>query len=370
MLTTEQIEELNILSDRLMDDVINYLYDDIIKCVMEAGKITGTMEYQIWLLKRFGINNKNIKKALKGRIKGVNNEALDLIEKAAESSYLGDGVKLGVKMIPFADNKQIQQLIFGIKEICEGDILNITGTMGTVGSNGFISLTDTYRQASDYAFKMVSSGALDYDTAVKNATKGLINKGIRTINYDSGISTEVGAAVRRNVISSIGNLTNAISQKNHDELGADGWEISAHFACAPDHEDIQGKQYTNDEFEDLNGSLKRPIGTLHCGHIAYPIFINKSAPVYTEEQLKEMKTENAKGVYYEGQHFTTYEATQKQREIERKIKKQNRKNEAYKTMGAQQELKEGRTRTQQLYALYNKFTKTCNLQPQYNRFKY
>lgn len=369
MLTTEQINELNILSDKLMDDVINFLYEDIIRVTMEAGQITGTVEYQVWLLKRFGINNSNIKKALKKRLNSANDEALNLIDKAAESSYMGDAAKLGVNMIPFAENKELQQLIAGIKEMCKGDFLNITGTMGTVNSGNFISLTDTYRQASDYAFKMVSSGAMDYNTAVKKATEGLLSKGIKTINYESGITTEVGAAVRSNVISSIGNLTNEISKKNHDDLGADGWEISAHFACAPDHEDIQGKQYTDKEFEELNSSLKRPIGTLHCGHIAYPIFINKSEPVYTEQELSDMKKENKNGVYYEGEHYTTYEATQKQRQIERKIKQQNRKNNAYKIMGAEQEFKDGKARSQQLYFLYNKFTKACGFKPQYARFQ-
>lgn len=369
MLTAEQIDELNIMSDHLMDDVIFYLYEDIIRCVMEAGQITGSVEYKVWLLKRFGINNKNIKEGLKKHLNSVSEEADKLITEAAESSYNGDMDKLKVNMTPFKENKELQQLIDGIKRVCKDDINNITGTIGFVGKDAtFVSLNEAYHRASDYAFNMVSTGALDYNTAVKNATQDLINKGIKTINYDSGVVTDVGAAVRRNVISSIGNLTNEISQKNHDELNATGWEISAHFACAPDHEDIQGKQYTNEEFETLNDSLKRHIGTLNCGHIAYPIFINKSKPVYSEEELTEMKNRNYDGVYYEGKHYTSYEATQKQRQIERTIRKQKQKVEAYKVTGLNDEIKANKTKLNQLYTLYNNFSKKTGLKPQYARF--
>ena len=136
--------------------------------------------------------------------------------------------------------------------------------------------------------------------------------------------TSLEAAVRRNIMGGLGFMQEQISQQNHDAFGANGWEISAHAASAPDHEDIQGKQYTDKEYEELNNSLVRRIGTLHCGHAAFPIIIGVNEPQYTPEQLEKFKEDNKKGVTYNGRHYTVYEATQKQRQIERAIRRQKR----------------------------------------------
>lgn len=366
MLTPKQIENLQYQSEMLMDDVINYLYEDIIRCVKEAGQITNTVEYNVWLLKRFGLNNKNIIDGLNDHLKETNKDINKLIIEAAKTSYTGDVVKLGVDAIPFAENKELQQLIAGIVKLADGDFTNITKTIGFIGLDGKYSpLTKFYRQTSDYAFKMVSTGAMDYNKAVYEATKTLLSQGVKSVNYESGIVTEIGAAVKRNVMSSIGNLTNEISEMNHDELGADGWEISAHGACAEDHEHIQGRQFTDKEFKKLNESLTRPIGTLNCGHIAYPVFIGKTQPVYSEEELQDMRQKNHQGFDFDGRHYTEYEATQKQRQIERKIRNEKRKLNGYKQMDDKAREKEEKIKINRLYSFYNSFSKKCGLATRY-----
>jgi hypothetical protein len=369
MITPEQIDELYILSDKLMDDVIEAIMQDVIKSVKAAGSITSSDEYRIWLLKTYGVDDKKIKDKLQKMLDLKEGEIDSLIDKAAESSYMDDVVRLG-STVAFSDNEQLQQLIAGIKEMCHADFKNITGTMGFIGKDGtFSSLTRAYHKASDFAFKEVAAGALDYDTAILEATRNLINEGIKTINYESGIMTEVGAAVRRNVMSSVGNLTNEISEMNHEDLGCTGWEISAHAMCAPDHESIQGKQFSDKEWERIDEGLKRHIGTLNCGHTKFPVFIGKSKPVHTSEELNDYKKDNSEGDYYKGVHYTGYEATQKQREIERRIRQQNRKVNGYKMIDNKEMLEKAKTRRQQLYTLYNDFSKSTELRPQYNRFK-
>ena len=81
--------------------------------------------------------------------------------------------------------------------------------------------------------------------------------------------------------------------------------------------------YSDKEYKALNNSLVRRIGTLNCGHSAFPIILGVSEPTYTDEQLEEFKRQNAEGVTYQGKHYTTYEATQKQRQIERAIRSRN-----------------------------------------------
>ena len=123
----------------------------------------------------------------------------------------------------------------------------------------------------------------------------------------------------------LGLMQEQISQQNHDDMGADGWEISAHAASAPDHEPIQGKQYSDKEYTALNNSLIRRIGTLNCGHAAYPIILGVSEPQYSEEELEELRQQNEEGITFEGKHYTMYEATQSQRRLERAMRSQKRK---------------------------------------------
>ncbi|MEG2520955.1 MAG: phage minor capsid protein, partial [Christensenellaceae bacterium] len=49
-----------------------------------------------------------------------------------------------------------------------------------------------------------------------------------------------------------------------------------------------------------------------------------SGRAYSDARLAEMKRKNAEGITYEGRHYTGYEATQMQRQIERSIRKTKR----------------------------------------------
>ena len=92
-------------------------------------------------------------------------------------------------------------------------------------------------------------------------------------------------------------MVEQVTQQNHDELGCNGWEISAHANSAPDHEGIQGRQYSDAEYTALNNSLARRIGTLSCGHISMPITLGVNSPQYTEAQLRQFQRDNAQGLH-------------------------------------------------------------------------
>lgn len=161
-----------------------------------------------------------------------------------------------------------------------------------------------------------------------------------------------------------------ISRQNHDDLGCDGWEISAHSASAPDHEPIQGKQYSDAAFEKLNTSLVRRIGTLNCGHAAFPIIMGVSSPQYTDAELEEMRQDNEKGVDYDGRHFTKYEATQRQRKLERSIRKQKRRIlAAEQNPNDKERLQQARIKYQVLDQEYKRFSKAAGLRLQHERME-
>lgn len=228
-------------------------------------------------------------------------------------------------------------------------------------------LRDAYRQCMDYAFQQVFTGATDYNTAIRQATRNLADKGVRVIDYESGVHTSLEAAVRRNIMGGLGLMQEQISQQNHDEMGANGWEISAHAASAPDHEPIQGRQYSNEAFKRLNGSLKRRIGTLNCGHKEFPIILGVSEPQYTPAELEQMRQQNAKGVTIEGRHYSLYEATQMQRKMERSIRKQKKRILVDKATGDEEKLQIDQTKLRMQNANYKKFSDAAGLRTQRER---
>ena len=173
--------------------------------------------------------------------------------------------------------------------------------------------------------------------------------------------------VRRNVMGGLGLLQEQIGQRNFEELGADGWEITAHANSAPDHEPVQGRQFKDEEFRKLNNSLKRRIGTMNCGHMAFPVVVSANTAQYTDEELAAFREENERGVTYEGRHYTGYEATQVQRKLEQSIRRQKRRVTASEATGDAQQLAIDKARLTRLNQEYARFSKAAGLRTERER---
>ncbi len=371
MLTAEQIEALGDRAVQLIEPVTEFLISDIAQRIAEAGQLTSTASYEVWRAQQLGVSQRQLKKELRKRLKVSHRELRKLLTQAAEVGYDFDIKHLPyVQALPFAENSSIQQIVNAAVQLAEEDLTNITQTMGFVTANGkAVGLSDAYRQSCDFAFTKVSTGAQDYNSAIREAVKSLVDKGVQVIDYDSGVRTSVEAAVRRNIMGGLGLMQEKISQQNHDDLGCDGWEISAHAASAPDHEPIQGKQYPDAEYEKLNSHLVRRIGTLNCGHAAFPIILGANSSQYTPEELEQMRQDNEKGIDYKGKHYTMYEATQRQRQIERNIRKQRRRILADEVTGDKEKLQADQIHYQLLEQEYRRFSKAAGLRLQHERME-
>lgn len=371
MLTAAQIDVLRSKSEKLLDPVTYFLIEDIAKRVSEAGQLTGTASYQIWRLQQLGVSQRQLKKEIAKRLKVSQKDAEQLLTQAAETGYNFDISRFPTThAIPLSANSNLQQILDATVKLAKDDLSNMTQTIGFVGPDGVCrELTDAYNQACDFAFQKVSTGAQDYMSAIRDATRNLAEKGIRTIDYESGVHTSMEAAVRRNIMGGLGLMQEKISQQNHDDLGCDGWEISAHGGSAPDHEPIQGKQYSDKEYERLNNSLVRRIGTLNCGHAVFPIIMGVNEPQYTDAELEAFRKANEEGVTFEGRHYTIYEATQRQRKFERTIRKQKRRILVDEATGDKDKLQNDQIRLQVLKQNYARFSKGVGLPMQHARME-
>lgn len=371
MLTPEQIAALRDAAGQIADPVNDYLIEDIARRIAEAGQLTGTAQYQIWRAQNLGLSQQEVKKRLQRLLKKTGAEVKELLTQSAEVGYRFDLDRLPTAAaVPFEQNPVLQQIVRAAVELAQEDFTNITQTLGMVDPYGnALPLQDAYRSACDFAFQQVSTGAADYNTAIRRAVKNLTAKGVRTIDYESGVHTGLEAAVRRSVMGGLGLMQEQIAQYNYDAMGCDGWEISAHAASAPDHEPIQGRQYSDAAYEALNNSLVRRIGTLNCGHTAFPIILGISTPQYTPEELEKLRADNKKGVTIDGRHYTMYEATQVQRRLETAIRTQKRRILADEATGDKEKLLTDQIKYRRLEQEYQRFSGAAGLRTQQERME-
>lgn len=369
MLTSDQIDVLRGLSGQVVDPVVEFLIRDIARRIAAAGQVTSTAAYQIWRAQNLGVSQKKVMAQVR-KLLGASQEEMEaLLERSAE---LGHGYDLArfptAEAVPFAENTGLQQILDATVQMAREDMSNVTQTMGFVTYDGKCEeLTRAYEKSCDFAFQKVVTGAQSYTEAIRDAVRGLAEKGIRSIDYESGVHRSLEAAVRGSIMGGLGLMQEKISQQNHDDLGCDGWEISAHAASAPDHEPIQGKQYSDAVYTRLNNSLVRRIGTLNCGHSASPIILGVNAPQYSDEELEEFRRANEEGIEYEGKHYTMYEATQRQRSLERSMRSRKRRILIDEATGDKERLQADQIRLVRTREEYHRFSEAAGLREQWDR---
>ena len=371
MLTEEQIEEYREAAEQIVRPLEDYLLRDLAERVAAAGELTSTAAYQVWKLQDLGLSQKQIKQKLAELLDTGQEEIERLLTQSAVDGYRFDLSRLPTgEGIPFEKNESLQAVVAEAVKLAGEGLVNITQTLGMTDPTGrALPLQEVYRKTCDFAFTQVVTGTTDYQTAIRRATRELAEKGVCVVDYASGRHISVEAAVRRNVFGAMGLIQEKINADYHDRLGCDGWEISAHAASAPDHEPIQGKQYTDEEYARLNDSLIRRIGTLNCAHSALPIRLGIDRPIHSPEELRELREKNEEGITYGGRHYTSYEAKQHRRELERKIRQQRKRVLVDEATGDAEKLQNDRIRLVTMESGYKRFCDATGARQEYARLE-
>lgn len=100
-----------------------------------------------------------------------------------------------------------------------------------------------------------------------------------------------------------------------------------------------------------------------------PIIMGVNSPQYTDEELEEFRRQNEEGVTVDGKHYTLYEATQRQRSLERSIRKRKGHILVDEELGDAEKLQQDQIRLQILKQRYHEFSKAANLPEQYERLE-
>ena len=369
MLTPEQLQNLPQELTDLYDQLSEFILRDIARRIAKGAQITDTAEYQLYRARSLGLSTDEIAAKI-AEINGSSAAEINrLIREAAAQSDEFDRKMLGADKgaaVPLEENAQLQKLISAQIAETAGKCENLTNTMGFadhdfLGRVYYLSMTDMYRREMDAAHMKVVTGATDYMTAIRQACNKLAASGVRTIDYESGRSDRIEVAARRALLSSVAHVTHRISEQNGEELGADGWEMSAHSGSRPSHAVYQGRQYTQEQYERI---IKPLISEPNCRHDVFPIILGVSEPVYTEEELQNI---DQPPFTYEGRTYTAYEASQQMRKMERAMRKQKDRCIVADAAGDEESFTAASIKLRRQKDIYEDFCKAADSYTQYER---
>ena len=220
----------------------------------------------------------------------------------------------GLNPVPLKQSESIKQMINATIQRTAGNLQNLCMTTATTGQTQFVN-------AVNNAYMFTSTGVKSYTQAIIDEIKNISSQGA-VIQYPSGRKRSIESAIRTNVITAVNQNMGQLQETRANEVGWDLMEISAHSGARPSHMKWQGKIVS---LSGQKGYLsKADIGYgeatgfkgINCRHSWYPYY-KGTTRTYSQKQLKEWEDEK---VIYNGEKMTKYQATQKQRYFERKIR--------------------------------------------------
>ena len=376
MYTSGELERASMAVDEPMKELESRIMTDIVRRIRENGEMTAAADWQINRLVQLGMGMSEIKSAIEEALGSAENITDDLFEKVIGAGYVRDKKlyeAVGKVQIPFQENEPLQQLIGSVTAQTNETMRNITQSLGFAqrGSDGHISFTpiaDYYQKTLDKAMLDISSGAFDYNTALKHTVKDMTNSGLRTIDYATGWSNRVDVAARRAVMTGMTQLTAKVNEDNAEALETDWFEISWHSGARPSHW-WGGKWYTKEQLTTICklGDVQGLCGA-NCYHDYSPVIPGISEPTYTDEELEEMNRQEKESVEYNGKKYTKYEALQRQRRLETTMRAQRQEMQLLKEGGADEDdLINCRARYHGTSQEYTAFSKAMGLPQQRER---
>lgn len=275
-----------VLNNLSVAQELGFLYQDIIRLVAEY-------------------NNTTVKE-----VNRIFYEAGEKTLKVDDAIYK----EAGLNPLPLQQSESIKQMMNATIQRTAGNLQNLCMTTATTGQTQFVN-------AINNAYMFTSTGVKSYTQAIIDEIKNISSQGA-VIQYPSGRKRSIESAIRTNVITAVNQNMGQLQETRANEVGWDLMEISAHSGARPSHMKWQGKIVSLSGQKGYLSKVDIGYGEatgfkgINCRHSWYPYY-KGTTRTYSQKQLKEWEDEK---VVYNGERMTKYEATQKQRYFERKIR--------------------------------------------------
>lgn len=395
MLTDEQLEFFGDQMAGLYQAFEQDLIADIARRVKKTGRYTETAELMAQAMHDAGRSSTEIRREVM-RVLGADQSYQDFVEKntvewkqyvkkeirkmEAEARVRGDEIVAAAGDMSFnydlsmweqageklTKDSTIVALVDAMKERTEGELKDLTKSLGFTGAHDFTALRNLYSSQMDKAVLKVSTGTFSFDQAVNDCVRELAQSGLRSVAYQSGRVLALDSAVRMCVRTACHQLSGQISIANCEKTGTDLVEVSSHWGARESHAVWQGKIYSRSgkskkypDFAECHYGEVDGLMGVNCRHAFYPFFDGISEPTEWEDEPDPKD--------YRGKRYTYTEATQKQRRMENAIRKTKREIEAQRAISGDTVVLEAKRRKQTKE--YHEFSAAMGISPKDNRLR-
>lgn len=352
MLTDEILERVVERLTSRIEEANTYIVQEMGKTIKKIKTVTPSEARKLEQILKYGGDYDKIKRKLAQVTKLNLKDIEQIFEEVAKRDYEFAEKFYAYKKkkyIPFDENTALKAQVKALAGEAAKEYVGITQTeaVGMVltdlkGKKTFKKLQTAYNDMVDTAVMSVVQGKSSMGDEIQRLVKKIGGNGLKSLNFENGRTMRLDSAIKMQMRGAIRNLHNQIQEQLGEEFGADGVEITVHLNPAPDHAKVQGRQFSNEEFEKFQtdqdsvsydgvkfpaeseetGRDRRSISEYNCYHYIFAIVLGISEPEYTDKQLQEIIDRSEKGFEYDGKHYTTYEGTQLQRQIETEIRRQ------------------------------------------------
>ncbi len=283
----------------------------------EEYLLTATDKWNIQVLQDAGYLLEDIQKALADTTKLQQQEIAEAFEEAGIKALEYDDEvyrAAGLSPTPLQQSPHLVRIMQRNYEATLGEWANFTRTTAETAQQLFIN-------ECDKMYNLVSSGAVSYTEAFLDAIKRIVNDGL-TITYPTGHTDTIETATLRCVRTGISQMSGQITDARMEEMDWDIILTSSHLGARvtgrsdyTDHEWWQGKFYSRTGMDNRFP----PFSVCGQGHVQGIHGANcrhSHGPGDGEHNPFER--------YDSEQNKTQYEIEQRQRAIERKIRRTKR----------------------------------------------
>ena len=310
------------LYQQLEDDIVA----DMVRRMLRMGFVSETTAYQAEVLQTAGILYDDILQMIADRTDTSVAQVRAVFEDAGVRTVEIDNDTHEAAGEAPVDIRQDG----GMKQVLDAGYRKTLGTMRNLVSTTANTTQTAFLQACDRAYMQVSSGAFSYQEAIRMAVRDLADGGAY-ITYPTGHQDRIDVAVRRCILTGVGQTAAAVAKKRAEDSGCKYMELTARSGARPEHArwqgqlvQIQGKR-TRKVIDGLKVFTLQEIGYgdgrgfkgWNCNHNWHPYYPGLSTPNYTPERIAEM---NEKKISYNGKLYSAYEISQMQRKGEQKVR--------------------------------------------------
>lgn len=395
MLTENQLEMLGDKAAELMQEAEQDIIADIARRIKKTGRFTETAELRVMALRKAGWstqkirvevmnilnadpeykkfvanNTKQYKRDVMSAIRQMEKEAAkagdDIIAQAGDMSYNADLYAWHQAGETLTEDSSIVKVTQEMGKATGGTLKNLTRTMGFKGPHDFVALKNAYIGYLDKALMKMIMGGVSYDAAVEQSVREMARSGLRSVEYASGRTYQLDTAARMCIRTSAHQLSAKISERNCDVMGQDLVEVSEHWGARPSHQVWQGKIYSRSgknkkypPFKECHYGEADGLCGVNCRHTFHPFFEGISEPTKWQKEPEPKE--------YGGKMYSYYDATQKQRAMERQIRSTKREIEAMRSIGGNTSELESQKKRQ--IREYHKFSHAMDISPKDNRLR-